>query len=128
MGLFIDTFELIYSYTRAQALDDGVLVDVTDIAKEAEILIPVAVTAKVWADVESLPARYAGSNYGPHTRIWDVLWMCACAMRRAPLDASEVRFTVIMPVGRKTHYYLKAVIGPGDDGEPVLTIMRPDED
>jgi hypothetical protein len=23
---------------------------------------------------------------------------------------------------------LKAVCGPGDDGEPVLTVMRPDED
>jgi type I site-specific restriction endonuclease len=27
--------EVIYSYTRAQAIEDGVLVDVTDMAKEA---------------------------------------------------------------------------------------------
>ena len=33
-----------------------------------------------------------------------------------------------MPVGSKILYEIKAVIGPVDDGEPVLTLMKPDED
>ena len=31
-----DAFNIVYSYTRAQAIDDGVLIDATDMAKEAE--------------------------------------------------------------------------------------------
>src|SRR4051794_4558851 len=37
--------EVIFAYTRADALADGVLIDVTDTAKEAGFRIPVAVTA-----------------------------------------------------------------------------------
>ncbi len=43
--LFGDT---IYSYTRAQAIEDGVLVDATDMAQEAGIHLPVAVSQAVW--------------------------------------------------------------------------------
>ena len=41
--------DLISTYTRAQALADGVLVDITLWAREAGFTIPVAVTAAVWA-------------------------------------------------------------------------------
>ena len=37
-----------FSYTRAQAIDDGVLVDMTEWAKETGFRIPVACTAMVW--------------------------------------------------------------------------------
>ncbi len=30
--------------------------------------------------------------------------------------------------GQKRPVQLKAVCGPGDDGEPVITVMLPDED
>ena len=45
---FWDDAEIIYPYTRAQALEDGVLVDVSEIAKEAGIKFPVALTAAVY--------------------------------------------------------------------------------
>ena len=32
--------DLIHSYTRAQAIEDGVLVDVSDVAKEAGFKLP----------------------------------------------------------------------------------------
>ena len=35
-------------YTRAQAIEDGILVDVSDTAREAGFNIPVAVTRTVW--------------------------------------------------------------------------------
>ena len=38
----------ISAYTRAQAIDDGILVDVSDTAREAGFNIPVAVTRTVW--------------------------------------------------------------------------------
>ena len=43
-----DQFELIYSYTRKQAIEDGVLVDVSSTAQEAGINFPVALTSTVW--------------------------------------------------------------------------------
>src|ERR1039458_9449603 len=36
---------VIYSYTRKQAIEDGVLVDITEMAKEAGIKYPVAITS-----------------------------------------------------------------------------------
>ena len=41
--------ELISTYTRAQAIDDGVLIDVSDVAREAGLKYPTAVTQAVWA-------------------------------------------------------------------------------
>ena len=35
-------------YTRAQAIEDGILVDVSETAREAGFRIPVAVTRSVW--------------------------------------------------------------------------------
>jgi hypothetical protein len=40
--------ELISSYTRSEALADGVLVDVTETAREAGFVIPVALTRAAW--------------------------------------------------------------------------------
>ncbi len=36
---------VVYAYTRKQAIADGVLVDITDTAKDYGFVIPVAVTA-----------------------------------------------------------------------------------
>jgi len=39
--------DIIFSYTRAQAIEDGVLVDVSELAREASFRYPVAVTQGV---------------------------------------------------------------------------------
>ncbi len=39
---------VIFAYTRAQAIEDGVLVDVSETAREASFNIPVAITRTVW--------------------------------------------------------------------------------
>ena len=39
---------IIAQYTRAQAIEDGVLIDVSEMAKQAGFTIPLAVTASVW--------------------------------------------------------------------------------
>ena len=44
-------FELIYSYSRKQAIEDGVLVDVSEMAKEAGFKFPVAMTNTVWTEL-----------------------------------------------------------------------------
>ena len=39
---------VIYAYTREQAISDGVLIDVSKMAKEAGIRFPVVLTSAVW--------------------------------------------------------------------------------
>jgi hypothetical protein len=42
--------EPIHPYTRAQAIDDGYLIDVSETAREAGFRLPVAITRSTWAD------------------------------------------------------------------------------
>lgn len=62
-------------------------------------------------------------------RLWDVLWMARLAGRS---DKSRVMFQVhrVPRGGRACQPRLATlmVIGPGDDGFPVVTIMRLGED
>lgn len=119
---------IIYSYTRAQAIADGVLVDVSELAKEAGFKVPTAVTCAVWADVIE-PSEQAKEDFGQSDtgRLWDILMVLHCAARGN--DSSVILFTVaVMGEEGIQDVELKAIIGPGDTPEPVLTIMFPHED
>ena len=117
--------DVIYAYTREQAIQDGVLVDVSKMAAEAGYKVPVAITAALYNVIDDIPNRYI--NFEDFDgRLWDVLWMGLIAARNKPLD--HLLYKLILHYGRKTYITLKMVIGPGDNGEPVITIMLPDED
>jgi len=127
--------EVTFAYTRAMAIADGVLVDVSEMAREAGIRIPVALTDTVWEDCcewtddDSAKSRAAGQS--PAGRLWDVLAMLAFAIRaNSNTDRLlyELRRHPRPGRGRSRLVTLKAVIGPGDHGEPVITIMQPSED
>src|SRR5437763_10954804 len=62
---------LVFSYTRAQAIHDGVLIDVSATAKEAGFVMPVAVTAAVWGGCVGVPDGVGGQ--GEAGGLWDVL-------------------------------------------------------
>ncbi|MBJ6984016.1 DUF6573 family protein [Luteimonas sp. MC1750] len=125
-------------YTRAQALADGVLVDLTDTARTYGFKIPMACTSAVWHTVawaEHIEQRKADSTGQSTTgRLHDVLTMARLAAdAAAKAGASVVQFEVLMvPVeGRSTTpvaVSLRLVVSGGDDGEPVLTLMLPGED
>lgn len=118
--------EIIYAYTRDQAIADGEFVDVSDHARQVGFRFPVAITRSVWAAIESIPERYSHEDISGRTH--DVLWMAYLAARRAPRGESRISFQVILHATsdaprRRTHqktYYLD--IGPGDGREPVITI------
>jgi len=123
-----DEPDLICSYTRAQALADGTLVDVTEDAKEAGFRIPVAVTAGVWAEINAIPENSGEDVRG---RLWDVLSVARMFAKAQP-DESEFCFSVIMnrvvDGHRVKRLPLWTIVGPGDNCEPVLTIMLIGED
>lgn len=111
--------EVIFSYSRAQAIEDGELVDVTELAKEAGFSIPVALTRGCWADIADIPKKSLQDETG---RTWDVLWM-ACTFARANRGKSEFEFQVRVQTSKAPR--LKTYIckcGPGDNAEPVITI------
>lgn len=129
--------EPIHTYTRAQAIADGALVDVTERAREAGFRIPVAVTASVWADAvawaEADEARKPeGTGQDEIGRLWDLLMLARYAAGKNR-EADRIAFSVhrvpapgrgVRP--RRTDLVLG--ISGGDNGEPVITIMKPDED
>lgn len=123
-------FSAVHTYTRAQAIADGVLVDVTRTAREAGFKVPVALTAAVWADCVAWNPAVALQPQDEAGRLWDLLSMAALEARRAP-DAVEQRFGVLRVPSRGWRpelVELMAHIGAGDHGEPVITIMQPGED
>lgn len=126
--------EPIHTYSRADALRDGVLVDVTELARESGFVFPVAVTASVWADIHDILERMQGLQDSTG-RLWDLLTVLRYAIkaRTDSSDGPELRFKFNMPTSaeseepRLARYEAKSAIGPGDDGEPVLTIIGSDE-
>jgi hypothetical protein len=123
--------EVIHSYSRAQAIADGVLVDVG--SRERMFKFPVAMTQAAysatvaWPDSESLGALQDEAG-----RLHDVLWMTALAARRpGKTDRMKVQLHVVprgSTSGKTRLVELEAVCGPGDNFEPVITIQFPGED
>jgi hypothetical protein len=120
--------ELIHSYTREEALEDGTLVDCTELAREAGIKHPVAMTCAAWGRCVTLSSAAKRAGNDEKGRLWDIVWMLSLAMRRA--SGSEVAFQVmcVTTSTRPSKISLKAMCGPGDQAEPVITVMLPEED
>jgi hypothetical protein len=114
-------------YTREQAIHDGVLVDVTKTAKEAGIVYPMALTQAVWADYVEVPEGVSCQD--EQGRLWDILTMFRFAAKRSPNhDTIQFRVLVKNDDREPQEVTLKAICGPGDTPEPVITVMLPNED
>lgn len=129
-SVFADA-DLVYSYTRAQALEDGLLVDLTEQARETGFRVPVAITRAAWADCIEWPREREREYQDEPARARDVLWMLRCAISARRANSTELLFWLVrIPRGasRATKVQLKCVSGPGDNAEHVMTIMLPEED
>jgi len=111
---------LIFSYTRKEALEDGTLIDVSTQAKESGFKYPIAITSAVSAQL----SKGAGKDKEIYTaRLNDVLLMLRIGITR--IKGDTVYFKV--KVGRGL-LALWAKCGPGDTADPVITIMCTTED
>ncbi len=121
---------VISRYTRMQAIDDGILVDLmqgemSDVARQ-HYKFPIACTSAVFEVMRKAVdnPRYCNDYAGI---LHDMLWMSRRTGRK--IDESTVIFQVIIQgAGRSKYHTFKLNVGPGDDGEPVITIMLPGED
>ncbi|MCC6898772.1 MAG: hypothetical protein IT377_07340 [Polyangiaceae bacterium] len=111
-------------YTRAQALADGALIDVSPVSKDAGFKVPVAVTAMVWTLLEP-SERDERLGQTAEGRLRTVL---AALRESATDDGVVVLFDVgLVDFGEPATWRFQAVISEGERGEPVVTIMLPHE-
>jgi hypothetical protein len=122
--------EVIYAYTRKQALGDGVQIDVSEVACEAGLKFPVYLTRAVWENYVRVPEDVRCQDESG--RLWDIVWMLRCAARRTSGPHMLFRLHVRNDNRDRTPplVTLKAVCGPRDidDPQPAITVMLPDED
>lgn len=126
-----DTFgDVIYAYTRKQALEDGFQVDVSKTAREAGFRFPVYLTRSVFDKFVAVPEGVAGQDEAG--RLWDILWMLRSAIRRMPEGISRVPFIVLVRNDNQRAKPVGFVAECGacdiDDPSPAITVMLPDED
>ena len=121
---------VVYSYTRAQAVADGVQVEVTKTAQEAGIKYPMFLTRAVFDAYVAVPPDVAGQDEAG--RLWDVVWMTRFGILRARpgVDRIPVALYVRNDNHRAKLVKLIAQCGPLDidDPAPAITLMTPDED
>jgi hypothetical protein len=122
--------QVIYSYTRAQAVADGVQVEVTKTAQEAGIKFPMFLTRAVFDAYVAVPEGVTGQDEAG--RLWDVVWMTRFAIIRCRpgVDRIPVALYVRNDNHRAKLVKLIATCGPldMDDPQPAITVMMPDED
>ncbi|MGB5255241.1 MAG: DUF6573 family protein [Sedimenticolaceae bacterium] len=127
--------DVIYSYTRTQAIEDGVLVDAGPMAQEAGFKWPVALTSAVWEDCvawtdDDIEKQIHQDQSG---RLWDLLCMASHAIRSGEGSGDRMLFQLyrVPRNGQSMEaelIKLKLIVGPGDSGEPVITILLLHED
>jgi hypothetical protein len=122
--------EVVFAYTRAQALADGVQVDVSSVAAEAGIRFPVFLTRTVFDAFVTVPPGVDGQDEAG--RLWDIVWMLRHAIQRSRPGADRVPMSLYV---RNDHrrpklVQLVATCGPLDlnDPRPAITVMLPGED
>ena len=153
-----EDMEVISSYSRAQAIEDGVLVDVSALAREAGLKYDVAVSSGVfavlapwaWANgsqddvsepAEGQPLYGLGQSF--NGRAWDLLTVLLYEIRRGQ-GGDRVDFAPLFLLHKRPGFEhippprdgwgpapikMYAVCGPGDNAEPVITVMLfPGED
>jgi hypothetical protein len=121
---------VLYTYSRSQAVADGLQIEVSKVAEEAGIRFPVFLTRAVYDSFVSVPPGVSGQDEAG--RLWDVVWMLRFAIRKAQHGQARLPFALYVRNDNKAPRLIKLVgmCGPLDidDPQPAITIMLPDED
>jgi hypothetical protein len=121
---------VIYSYTRSQAVADGLQVEVSKVAEEAGIRFPVFLTRAVFDSFVTIPPGVTAQDEAG--RLWDVVWMLRFAIRKAQTGQARLPFALYVRNDNHRPRLVKlvAMCGPLDidDPAPAITVMLPDED
>jgi len=123
---------VIYAYTRKQALDDGVQMQVpAAIAGEAGFKFPVFLTDTVFAECVKVPNGVTCQD--EEGRLWDILTMLHHAIRNNAAGAERIPFSLyVRNEGKESPSLVRLHAACGamdiDDPQPAITVMFPEED
>ncbi|MBA4148496.1 MAG: hypothetical protein H0X66_10320 [Verrucomicrobia bacterium] len=122
--------EIIYSYTRKQAVADGVQIEVTKTAQEAGIKFPVFITRAVFDTYVAIPEGVTGQD--EVGRLWDIIWMLRYAIQNSREGAERIGVPLYVWNDNIRARLVKLIAVCSaldiDDPQPAITVMLPDED
>jgi len=121
---------VIYSYTRSQAVADGLQVEVSKTAREAGISFPVFLTRTVFDSFVTVPPGVTAQDEAG--RLWDIVWMLRFAIMRARPGVQRIPVALYVRNDNRRASLIKLVATCGpldiDDPQSAITVMLPDED
>ena len=122
--------EVIYAYTRKQAIADGFQVDVSSTATEAGIRFPVFITRTAFDAFVTVPPNVEGQDEAG--RLWDILSMLRFAIRKTAQGQTRLPFALYVRNDNHRAKLVKLIATCSpldvDDPQPAITVMMPDED
>lgn len=130
-----DNPEFIDVQTRADLIKAGDVVDVSPMAREAGITMPVGISRALKVVIDAIPPSRDFQDV--EGRTWDVVWMGANALRRAK-DAGRLSLTepirYVLHLDRVENGRIKSLIElkiglgwEGPEGGPCCTIYLAEE-
>ena len=122
--------EVIYAYTRSQAVADGFQVEVTKTAHEAGIRFPVFLTRTVYDSYVAVPDGVTGQDEAG--RLWDIVNMVRFAIIRSQAGCDRIPVALYVRNDNRAARLVKLIATCGpldiDEPQPAITVMMPDED
>jgi|ERR1017187_5039986 hypothetical protein len=122
--------EVIYSYTRKQALANGVQVDVSTVAAEAGIKYPVFLTRAVFDAYVAVPEGLSGQDEAG--RLWDIVCMLRFGIIRSRSGCERIPVALYVRNDNSKPKLVKLVATCNaldiDNPQPAITVMLPHED
>jgi hypothetical protein len=115
-----------FKQARAAALRSGLLLDITHAARAAEFGMPASITPRLWQAIAGEAAFHSADP-----RIVILCWCLFLMLRgkccsRQKLNAYSRTVWFDARIWERT-VQVKAMAHAGDDGEPVMTLMTPEE-
>src|ERR1017187_9538014 len=122
--------EVIFSYTRSQAVADGVQVEVSKTAQEAGIRFPVFLTRAVYDAYVTVPPGVTAQHEAG--RLWDILTMTRFAILRSRPGCDRLPVALYVRNDNHRPRLIKLLAACGaldmDDPQPAITVMMMGED
>ena len=122
--------EVIYTYSRSQAVADGVQVDMTKTAQEAGIKFPMFLTRAVFDQYVAVPPDVTEQDEAG--RLWDVVWMTRFAILRARPGVERIPVALYVRNDNRAARLVKLIAACGaldvDDPQSAITLLLADED
>jgi hypothetical protein len=117
----------IFRYTRQHAVRDGVLLDITETVRtRADVKLPAVITIAL---LETLAGaeRFRPDHPAVNDLCDGVAFAAAGLIASEWFDCEDGGTLLFGFASGSRKFSAKLVVGPGDEGLPVMTIMLPDE-